>query len=919
MKFLMVLGCLLAIARADGWAQNASKSPPGRISVPSPSEGGTIEPRGDKTSASDEPEIGPEEIQLPNNPISDFLLVYEKLNEVPLIKDNSLLAGGANLSLTLNAPMKREDARKLIESTLLLNGYAFIAVDNPNELRRKALASEIKRVKDQQKDIDDLQMEKTKITQQLKNLESPTQAKDLDGSGNSPSPLEAEKQRLKERLHQVQSSLSFAKARGERLEEELNALEKELNALVKEMASRSKGKGSGKDWAIKVINTQGGKNPRSEGVRLFEDADELPDGEVIASYVMPLKNLSAADAVPIFEQFITLHPYGSLVPAPVANKVLITENSTLIRRLIEVQKLVDTEAPKAERRFVQLKQADADRVVELITKIFEDRKSSAGSGGAAKAATGQPSQPPGVPAAPGASSPGAGVSISSGEIGEDILLIPDARTNRILIIARADRIESMEKLIEEFDIPVLNIEAEEVRLNYVSAADMLPILSDLLQEQSDQGTGGSGGAAGQPTRTVGGGIGANAASAANAARSGSSSGGVSGAGQLGTLQEPGEQQAAQSIIVGKTRLIADNRANSILVIGQQDAKAKVRSILEKLDKKPMQVYLATVIGQLKVSNADDFSVNILQKYCGGSTGAASIAGGRNITTTNTPLSGTAANMAAMANVAQSALGGLPGVQIMTFIGNSLNLYIQALTATSRFRIASRPAIFTANNKKAVIYNGQKIAVPTSTVTTLGGGGGANTTSGSQQSNIQYQDVVLKIEVVPLINSAREISLQIIQTNDTLEKGVNSTTEIGGGVQVPKINTQELTTSVIVPDRATILLGGLVTQTDEKSSSGVPFLSTIPLMGNLFKSTNDTTDRQELVVMMQPSVIGDTPELKEISRTERDLTGFSSKELAPVSQNMGGKSSSRSFSPPPSASLQKENTSFETLWSKNGQE
>ncbi|NCW27754.1 MAG: hypothetical protein EBV83_05585, partial [Verrucomicrobia bacterium] len=266
------------------------------------------------------------------------------------------------------------------------------------------------------------------------------------------------------------------------------------------------------------------------------------------------------------------------------------------------------------------------------------------------------------------------------------------------------------------------------------------------------------------------------------------------------------------------------------------------------------------------------------------------------------------------------LGGLPGVQIMTFVGSALDLYIQALTATARFRIASRPAIFTANNKKAVIFNGQKIAVPTSTVTTLGAGGSATTTSGSQQSNIQYQDVVLKIEVVPLINSAREISLQIIQTNDTLEKGINSTTDIGGGVQVPKINTQELTTSVIVPDRATILLGGLVTQTDEKASTGVPFLSTIPLMGNLFKSTSDTTDRQELVVMMQPSVIGDTPELKEISRTERDLTGFSSKELAPVSKNMGGKlSPGASPSPTLDADPQSNKRSWDTLWSKNSQE
>ena len=249
----------------------------------------------------------------------------------------------------------------------------------------------------------------------------------------------------------------------------------------------------------------------------------------------------------------------------------------------------------------------------------------------------------------------------------------------------------------------------------------------------------------------------------------------------------------------------------------------------------------------------------------------------------TPISPAAATMAQMSQV---AVGALPGMQIATFILGSIDLYINALTATARFRIASRPAVFTANNKKATIYNGKKIAVPTSTVTTLGAGGSANTTSGSQQSNIQYQDVVLKIEVVPLINSEKEISLQIVQTNDTLSQ---SSTNIGGGVSVPEINTQELNTTVIVPDRSTILLGGLVTQQDTKNVAGVPFLSTIPLMGNLFKSTSEITDRQELVVMIQPTVVQDNLELGEASKTERDLTGFSAKELQPLTMRSGSKS------------------------------
>ena len=302
-KFFLGFGWL-ALWVGSVSAQNATSSPPGRMTMPSLSMVDSLAETS-KNESADPEMVSPDTIQFPNNPVADFLLIYEKLKGVTLIKDASLLAGGANLSLILNQPVTKREAIRLLESTLLLNGYAFIAVD---------------------------------------------------------------------------------------------------------------------EKAIKVINTLGGKNPRSEGVFLFTDEKSLPEGEVIASYVMPLTYLSAADAVPIFEQFITLHPYGSLVPVPIANQVLITENSTLIRRLIEVRQLVDQPAPEVKREFVQLHQADADRVVELITKLFEDRKTSSGSPATAKAATGQPAQPPGVPTIPGV--PGAatsgGATITSAESGADI-------------------------------------------------------------------------------------------------------------------------------------------------------------------------------------------------------------------------------------------------------------------------------------------------------------------------------------------------------------------------------------------------------------------------------------------------------------------------------------------------------------------
>jgi type II secretion system protein D len=736
--------------------------------------------------------VSAEMIQLPNAPVSDFLAIYEKFKGVTLIKDASLLAGGANLSLTLDQPVTKAEAIRLLESTLLLNGYAFIAMDK-----------------------------------------------------NS----------------------------------------------------------------VKVINTNGGKNPRSEGVFLCTNESELPEGEVVASYVMPLTHLAAADAVPIFEQFITLHPYGSLVPVPVANQVLITENSTLIRRLIQVRDLIDTPAPERKTDFIQLAQANADRVVELITQILEKREEKSG-GTTAKAATGQAAQP-GVPGLPSAAGGSAGVTISGSKSGfaGDIQLIADTRTNRILVIASPFDFASISSLIKQFDIAVDLSDPYEQSLNYVAATDMLPILADMLAEEGDDASAGAGGSGGsKSTGKVSGGIGAGKPVTGTSAGSSTTSSGKT----ADVLSEPGEQQAAESLVVGKTKLIADNRANSILVIGQPEARAKVKAILAKLDKKPMQVYLATVIGQLQVTGDDEFAVNILQKYIGGPrTGAASVAGGKSFIDPGTIVYGSTSNgiptsqiqagrtplspaMAILPQMAQVATGALPGMQIATFILGSIDLYINALTATTKFRIVSRPSVFTANNKKATIFNGSKIAVPTSTVTTLGGGGSATATSGSQQSNIQYQDVVLKIEVVPLINSAREISLQIVQTNDTISP---NSTNIGGGVTVPEIFTQELNTTVIVPDRSTILLGGLVTQQDTKNVAGVPFVSTIPLLGTLFKSTSDTTNRKELVVLIQPSVVSDEKELKEISKTERDLTGFSSKELSPLSMKSGQKSAPMSLNSP----------------------
>src|SRR5690606_11865337 len=125
------------------------------------------------------------------------------------------------------------------------------------------------------------------------------------------------------------------------------------------------------------------------------------------------------------------------------------------------------------------------------------------------------------------------------------------------------------------------------------------------------------------------------------------------------------------------------------------------------------------------------------------------------------------------------------------IADGVDAYIRALESTQRFKVLSRPSIYAANNKKAVITSGRRIPVPTSSVVDL-----SNTDS--VRTNIDFQDVVLKLEVIPLINSNREVSLTIAQVNDTVV-GQQQVAENS----VPIIGTERLLTTVTVPNRSTI--------------------------------------------------------------------------------------------------------------------
>ncbi|HYF35877.1 MAG TPA: type II and III secretion system protein, partial [Prosthecobacter sp.] len=130
------------------------------------------------------------------------------------------------------------------------------------------------------------------------------------------------------------------------------------------------------------------------------------------------------------------------------------------------------------------------------------------------------------------------------------------------------------------------------------------------------------------------------------------------------------------------------------------------------------------------------------------------------------------------------------------------------------------------------------------------------------TGVDYKDVVLKLEVVPLINPNGEVSLTISQVNDTV---------VGSRIvdinEIPVIGTQQLVTTVTVPSGKTIVLGGLIMDQLKKDTEGMPFLSRIPGLGNLFKENVDSNSRSELIIFIQPQVVNNDFQLYNASASE----------------------------------------------------
>lgn len=309
-------------------------------------------------------------------------------------------------------------------------------------------------------------------------------------------------------------------------------------------------------------------------------------------------------------------------------------------------------------------------------------------------------------------------------------------------------------------------------------------------------------------------------------------------------------------IIGQNKIVADVRSNSLMVFASKQDMLTIKKIINQLDVVLAQVLIETIILDVSLGNSWNYGLQAGQrpKMINGTNSAV----GGMINNKNNPLGTglgflnqftTSTNGSITPNTAFS-YPDAGGLSYFGKIGGALNwdIMLQAAASDSTVNVIQTPQILTTHATAGSIFIGK--TVPYVSGTYYGGGYG-----GGPSSSYQQMRVGIGLNVTPYIN---QDGLVVMKIDEQIDE-ISGSTALTGVGDVPNTTSRTISAEVAVRDRETIILGGFIRNSEQKSVSGVPILKDIPLLGALFTSRGNSKDRSELLVLMRPTVLR-TPEI-----------------------------------------------------------
>jgi general secretion pathway protein D len=599
------------------------------------------------------------------------------------------------------------------------------------------------------------------------------------------------------------------------------------------------------------------------------DARTPTTGSVVTTLVS-MTYVAANDVQPLINQMIS--PEGMVQVYPANNSLVIVDYDTNVERLVDLIKSLDIPAADREMTIIPVRHAVAADLAEKLTAVLNDSADSSGQGGNrspnAVRLNGAPGQMPGMQGIPGNSSDGSGAGGGVQQRREP-KLIADERTNSIIIVADLETTARIKALASELDSEVDRSGSKfyVYRCQHANATALAQVLSGSTSGQASGGTGQGQSSLGGGSLGGGGGtsVGRGGSSFGGGGNNGAFGGGAGGLGGGGLGQAGGQgrgggsfgqglgqQPASTSVQLDQnTSITSDPATNSLVIFASEGGYQKILTLLKELDIKRRQVLVEAVILEVSVDEATQKGTDWLSST-GGADGAgfaaSNFGGAQGLTGLLADPSKLSGFSVAAASAGSLKLPGGGSIPTQTIILN-------AAQKNSKVNVLSSPTLLGTDNEEAQIVVGQNVPFLAST--------GTNQTNLNNTFNqINRQDVGITLRLTPQINSNDYVTLRVYTDVSSVVPSADTT--LG-----PTTTVRSSQTTIVVKDSQMIAIGGLISDKNSDSTSGIPLLKDIPILGEAFGRNSEDRSRTNLLTFITPHIIHDQFDARDESILKRD--------------------------------------------------
>ncbi len=595
------------------------------------------------------------------------------------------------------------------------------------------------------------------------------------------------------------------------------------------------------DPPLIYVTKKAGVGPIPTEVLVEGQEEELEKKNKLTTMVVVLKYVSVDDMQDILRNFKS--PSCVMTAYPAGNFLLLKDDEASLKYLLSLVKQVDLPGTVSRVTMVELKYAEAVETASLLTELLAEK-----TGGRVTRAAGRPPTPMGGP--PGAPTP---TTTSPTIVGAatPTKIIPEERTNRLIILASEKDTEYILDLVKRLDVEPTE-EMYPIRTyiaQYQNATDLADTLSAFVTAQPRTRAAQQRGTTRTATRQT--------------RRVGDTAAGP-------TAQAGPSPTAQRGAVAGGTEeafFLADPATNMVLIQAPPRKLEMYLSLLKELDQPQKQVMIEVWVVEISSKSQLDIGVEFKSAEIGPAERVGpmqdEVFGGSNfdlglgdvLSGAGFPSSGLALGIRSITNTKLDVGGKI-------YYLPNIDTFLRALREDTGFNILSSPKLLTLNNETATVDITDEISIAESTITSFATAQQQAVLPGGTTETYRRTDVGISLEITPQINSANSVIMDVDLVVGSIA-GVEDITQAGSR---PVIANRSTITRVRVDNERTIIISGLRRADKTRTSTRVPILGQIPILGLLFSHEKTLTVNTNLLIFITPHIVSDTLDMLEVTDT-----------------------------------------------------